>query len=64
MTSDPHQTNNTLEKPTTIEESTAGPPPPDHIVIGLRDIHKAFGAKKVLRGVSMEVEPRTIAESI
>ena len=59
MTGDHQQTSNPLEEPTTIAESTNGQAPPEHIVIALQDIHKAFGAKKVLRGVSMEVERGT-----
>lgn len=30
-------------------------PPPDHVMIELRDVHKSFGPKDVLRGVSMSV---------
>ena len=36
-----------------------GPPPLDHIMIELREVHKAFGEKKVLRGVSFAVEKGT-----
>ncbi len=46
------------EESTTVLEST---PPPDHTIIELRDVHKAFGAKKVLRGISMAVEQGTSA---
>ncbi len=60
MTSDPQQTSKPLEAIPPIPESTPnGQAPPDHVIIELRDIHKAFGAKKVLRGVSMEVERGT-----
>ncbi len=37
------------------------PPPPDHIVVELRDVHKAFGPKKILRGVNLAVERGTSA---
>jgi phospholipid/cholesterol/gamma-HCH transport system ATP-binding protein len=30
-------------------------PPPEDVVIELRGVHKAFGAKQILRGVSMQV---------
>ena len=31
-------------------------PPPEDVVIRLTDVHKSFGTKSVLRGVSMDVE--------
>ncbi|RMH70201.1 MAG: ectoine/hydroxyectoine ABC transporter ATP-binding protein EhuA, partial [Bacteroidetes bacterium] len=39
--------------PETDEQTTpdAGTPPPDDIVIELRDVHKSFGDKHVLTGV-------------
>ena len=45
-----------LEESTTVAESI---PPPDDTIIALRDIHKSFGSKQVLRGVSMTVERGT-----
>ena len=51
-----------LEESTTIEESTTdGQAPPDHVVIELRDVHKGFEEKQVLRGVSLSVEKGTSA---
>ncbi len=45
---------------TEIEQSSGHlAPPPDHVVIGLRDIHKSFGDHPVLRGVSIDVERGT-----
>lgn len=35
--------------------------PPPHIAIAVRDLHKSFGAKDVLKGVSLEVEKGTSA---
>ena len=35
--------------------------PPAHVVIELRDVHKSFGEKQVLRGVSLSVEKGTTA---
>ena len=37
------------------------PPPPDSVVVELRDVHKSFGPKHILRGVSMAVERGTSA---
>jgi len=37
------------------------PPPPDDIVVELRDVHKAFGPKKILQGVNLAVERGTSA---
>lgn len=31
------------------------PPPPDDVVVEMRDVHKAFGPKQVLRGVSLSL---------
>ncbi len=31
-------------------------PPPENVVIELRNVHKAFGAKQILKGVSLQVE--------
>lgn len=49
------------ELTTPVEASPNGQPPPDHIVIDVRDVHKAFGEKAVLRGVSLSVEKGTTA---
>lgn len=35
------------------------PPPPENIVVELRNVHKAFGSKQVLRGASLQVERGT-----
>lgn len=45
---------------TEIEQSSGllGPPP-DHVFIALRDIHKSFGDNYVLRGISINVERGT-----
>lgn len=51
-----------MDEPTTLQTGTSnGQPPPDNVVIALRDIHKAFGDKEVLRGISMAVERGTSA---
>ncbi|ARA93086.1 ABC transporter ATP-binding protein [Rhodothermaceae bacterium RA] len=49
--------------PETDEQTTpdAGTPPPDDIVIELRDVHKSFGDKHVLTGVDLSVERGTSA---
>ena len=36
-------------------------PPPDDVIIELRNVHKAFGTKQILRGVSMKVQKGTSA---
>jgi len=36
-------------------------PPPSEIVVALRDVHKRFGEREVLRGVSLDVEEGTSA---
>jgi phospholipid/cholesterol/gamma-HCH transport system ATP-binding protein len=44
------------------EPVTGGaPPPPEGVVIEIRDLHKAFGEKQVLRGVNVAVERGTSA---
>ncbi|MEL7362502.1 MAG: ATP-binding cassette domain-containing protein, partial [Bacteroidota bacterium] len=35
------------------------PPPSDHLIVAMRNVHKAFGTKEVLRGVSVELERGT-----
>lgn len=40
-------------------EESAPRPPPQNILIRLQDIHKAFGTRSVLRGVSLDVERGT-----
>ncbi len=37
------------------------PPPPDDVVVELRDVYKGFGPKKILKGVSLAVERGTSA---
>ena len=37
------------------------PPPPSNVVVELRDVHKAFGPKKILKGIDMAVERGTSA---
>lgn len=37
------------------------PPPPEHVVVELRDVYKGFGPKKILKGVNMAVERGTSA---
>jgi phospholipid/cholesterol/gamma-HCH transport system ATP-binding protein len=45
-----------------VREGTDGAVPPEEgIVIALRDLHKSFGAKRVLQGVSLAVEKGTSA---
>ena len=46
---------------TNVEASPNGQAPPDHVVIEVRDLHKAFGEKQVLRGISLSVEKGTTA---
>ena len=36
-------------------------PPPDDVVVEMRGVHKAFGTKQILRGVSLKVERGTSA---
>ncbi|HIL56667.1 MAG TPA: ATP-binding cassette domain-containing protein, partial [Rhodothermales bacterium] len=31
-------------------------PPPDHVAIEMRNVHKAFGTKEVLKGISLSVD--------
>ena len=37
------------------------PPPPDDVVVDLRDVYKGFGPKKILKGVNLAVERGTSA---
>ncbi len=37
------------------------PPPPDDVVVDLRDLHKSFGTKHILKGVNLSVERGTSA---
>ena len=37
------------------------PPPPDDVIVQLRDVHKGFGTKKVLRGINVSVKKGTSA---
>ena len=37
------------------------PPPPDNIVVDMRNVHKSFGSKHVLKGVNLAVERGTSA---
>lgn len=37
------------------------PPPPDDVIVELRGVHKAFGEKKILRGVDLSVPRGTSA---
>ena len=46
---------------TNIETPPNGQAPPAHVVIELRDVHKGFEEKQVLRGVSLSVEKGTTA---
>ena len=52
-----------LVEPDPLEERITGnsPPPPDDVVVELRDVHKSFGSKHILKGVSMAVERGTSA---
>ena len=36
-------------------------PPPEHIIVEMRDVHKAFGEKRILRGVNLSLERGTSA---
>ncbi|MFQ5571424.1 MAG: ABC transporter ATP-binding protein [Rhodothermales bacterium] len=49
------------ELTTSVETSRDRPSPPDHPMIEMRDVHKGFGRKQVLRGVSLSVEKGTSA---
>ncbi len=46
---------------THVETPPNAPAPPAYVVIELRDVHKGFGGKQVLRGVSLSVEKGTTA---
>ena len=37
------------------------PPPPDDVVVDLRDVYKGFGPKKILKGINLAVERGTSA---
>ena len=37
------------------------PPPPEDVIVALRNVHKAFGEKQVLRGVNLALERGTSA---
>ncbi|PAP78600.1 ABC transporter ATP-binding protein [Rubrivirga marina] len=37
------------------------PPPPENVVVDLRDVHKGFGPKTILKGVNLAVERGTSA---
>ncbi|MDT0631783.1 ABC transporter ATP-binding protein [Rubrivirga litoralis] len=37
------------------------PPPPDNVVVELRDVYKSFGPKEILKGVNLAVERGTSA---
>lgn len=51
-----------FSKDVSTEPITGGSTPPsDSVIVALRDVHKAFGELRVLRGVSMEVERGTSA---
>lgn len=45
---------------TSVVSSSGEPPPPEHL-IELRDVHKSFGKKEVLRGVWLSVRKGTTA---
>lgn len=36
-------------------------PPPEHVIVELRDVHKAFGETRVLRGINLQLERGTSA---
>ncbi|HLT46594.1 MAG TPA: ATP-binding cassette domain-containing protein [Rubricoccaceae bacterium] len=51
-----------LQKEEAHEPVTGGAtPPPDRVIVEMRDVHKAFGQKQVLRGVSLALERGTSA---
>ena len=37
------------------------PPPPEHVVVDLRDVYKSFGTKHILKGINLSVERGTSA---
>ncbi len=45
----------------TSAPTPAGQAPPEDIVIAMREVHKSFGSKHVLRGVNLEIEEGTSA---
>jgi phospholipid/cholesterol/gamma-HCH transport system ATP-binding protein len=46
---------------TATDTRADGQPPPEHVVIEMRDVHKSFGPKQVLTGISLSVEKGTSA---
>lgn len=51
-----------LSKEESTEPVTGGStPPPENIIVALRDVHKAFGQLRVLRGISVQLERGTSA---
>lgn len=44
-----------MTETTTSKDSRSADAPPDDIIISMRDVHKSFGDKHVLRGVSLDV---------
>ncbi|MEM6326470.1 MAG: ATP-binding cassette domain-containing protein [Bacteroidota bacterium] len=47
-----------IHKPAATAEPVTGnsPPPPEHVAIEMRSVHKAFGTKEVLKGITLSVD--------
>ncbi|MFN3595964.1 MAG: ABC transporter ATP-binding protein [Rubricoccaceae bacterium] len=50
-----------MPTPETAPVTGGSPPPPDDIVVELRDVHKSFGPKHILRGIDLQVPRGTSA---
>ena len=51
-----------VDEPEEGERVTGNSPPPqDHIVVEMRDVHKSFGTKHILKGINLSLERGTSA---
>ncbi len=57
----PGETEPHLVDPETGPVTGNSPPPPDHIVVDMREVYKGFGPKKILKGINLTVERGTSA---
>ncbi len=48
-----------MEEPEHEPVTGNAPPPPEHVAIEMRNVHKAFGTKEVLKGISLAVDRGT-----
>ena len=57
----PGETEPHLVDPETGPVTGNSPPPPDNVVVEMREVYKGFGPKKILRGINLTVERGTSA---